>query len=106
MRAQSCLTVTPWTVACQASLSMEFSMQEYWSGLPFPSPPDNPLPPSTYPKGPFLAPSSFPTFFSKNEWFPPLDSMSFFPFLLEHLAHFDYDLMFNAHSSPVNLSIP
>ena len=35
MRAQSCLTVTPWTVACQASLSMEFSMQEYWSGLPF-----------------------------------------------------------------------
>ena len=29
---------TPWTVACQASLSMEFSRQEYWSGLPFPSP--------------------------------------------------------------------
>ena len=32
------LFVTPWTVACQASLSMEFSRQEYWSGLPFPSP--------------------------------------------------------------------
>ena len=30
--------VTPWTVACQASLSMGFSRQEYWSGLPFPSP--------------------------------------------------------------------
>ena len=30
--------VTPWTVACQAPLSMEFSRQEYWSGLPFPSP--------------------------------------------------------------------
>ena len=29
---------TPWTVACQALLSMQFSRQEYWSGLPFPSP--------------------------------------------------------------------
>ena len=29
-------SVTPWTVACQAPLSMEFSRQEYWSGLPFP----------------------------------------------------------------------
>ena len=36
---KSCLTlVTPWTVACQASLSMGFFRQEYWSGLPFPSP--------------------------------------------------------------------
>ena len=26
---------TPWTVACQASLSMGFSRQEHWSGLPF-----------------------------------------------------------------------
>ena len=32
------LFVTPWTVAHQAPLSMEFSRQEYWSGLPFPSP--------------------------------------------------------------------
>ena len=30
--------VTPWTVACQVPLSMEFSKQEYRSGLPFPSP--------------------------------------------------------------------
>ena len=29
---------TPWTVAYQASPSMGFSRQEYWSGLPFPSP--------------------------------------------------------------------
>ena len=37
--AKSCLTLgTPWTVACQAPLSMEFSRQEYWSGLPFASP--------------------------------------------------------------------
>ena len=40
-----CLTlVTPWTVACQVPLSMEFSKQEYWSGLPFPSPGDLPDP--------------------------------------------------------------
>ena len=32
--------VTPWTIACQAPLSMGFSRQEYWSGLPFPSPDD------------------------------------------------------------------
>ena len=39
--SQSCLTLcdpTDWTVARQASLSIEFSRQEYWSGLPFPSP--------------------------------------------------------------------
>ena len=33
-----CLFVTPWAVACQAPLSMEFSRLEYRSGLPFPSP--------------------------------------------------------------------
>ena len=39
--AKSCLTlVTLWTVAHQASLSMEFFRQEYWRGLPFPSPGD------------------------------------------------------------------
>ena len=32
------LFATPWTVAHQAPLSMEFSRQEYWSGLPFPLP--------------------------------------------------------------------
>ena len=31
------LFATPWTVACQAPPSVEFSRQEYWSGLPFPS---------------------------------------------------------------------
>ena len=38
------LFMTPWTVAYQAPLSMEFSRQEYWSGLPFPSPGDLPDP--------------------------------------------------------------
>ena len=33
-----CLFVTPWTVARQAPLSMGLSRQEYWSGLPCPSP--------------------------------------------------------------------
>ena len=32
------LSATPWTVACQAPLSMGFSKQEYWSGLPCPPP--------------------------------------------------------------------
>ena len=38
------LFVTPWTVAYKASLSMGFSRQEYWSGLPLPSPGDLPDP--------------------------------------------------------------
>ena len=38
------LFVTPWTVAYQAPLSMGFSRQVYWSGLPFPSPGDLPNP--------------------------------------------------------------
>ena len=38
------LCVTPWTVAHQASLSMEFSRQEYWNGLPLPAPGDLPYP--------------------------------------------------------------
>ena len=38
------LFVTPWAVARQAPLSMGFSRQEYWSGLPFPPPGDLPDP--------------------------------------------------------------
>ena len=38
------LFATPWTVAHQAPPSMEFSRQEYWSGLPFPSPGNLPDP--------------------------------------------------------------
>ena len=45
MRAQSCPTFCdPCTVAHHASLSMEFSRQEYWSGLSFPTPRDLPRP--------------------------------------------------------------
>ena len=43
--AKLCPTLgIPWTVACQAPLSMGFFQQEYWSGLPFPSPGDLPDP--------------------------------------------------------------
>ena len=44
VKSLSCaqLFATPWTVAYQAPLSMGFFRQEYWSGLPFPSPADQP----------------------------------------------------------------
>ena len=50
-------SATPWTVACQAPLSMGFSRQEYWSGLLFPSPGDLPNPgiKPTSPAGEFFA---------------------------------------------------
>ena len=42
---KSCLTLeTPWTGAWQVPLTMGFPRQEYWSGLPFPSPGDLPYP--------------------------------------------------------------
>ena len=41
---QSCLFMTLWAVACQTSLSMEFSMQEYCNGLPCPPPGHLPAP--------------------------------------------------------------
>ena len=44
MLSHVCLFVTPWTVPCQVPLSMKFFRQEYWSGLPFPTPGDLPNP--------------------------------------------------------------
>ena len=51
------LFMTPWTIACQAPLSMGFSRQEYWSGLPCPPPGDLPTPgiEPTPPQSPALA---------------------------------------------------
>ena len=54
------LFVTLWTVACQAPLSVGFSRQEYWNGLPFPPPGDIPDP-GTKPKSPALAGGFFTT---------------------------------------------
>ena len=54
------LFVTRWTVAHQAPLSMEFSRQEYWSGLAFPSPGDLPVP-GMEPSSPTFQAYSSPT---------------------------------------------
>ena len=51
--------VTPWTVACQAPLSIGFPRQECWSGLPFPSPGDLPNP-GIEPRSPALQADSLP----------------------------------------------
>ena len=54
------LFATPWTIAYQAPLSMGFARQEYWSGLPFPSPGDLPDP-GIKPASPALACGFFTT---------------------------------------------
>ena len=54
------LFATPWTVAYQAPLSMGFSRQEYWSGLPFPSPGDLPDP-GVKPGSPALQADALPS---------------------------------------------
>ena len=54
------LFVTPWTVACQAPLSMGFFRQEYWSGLPFPSP-GHLADPGIEPRSPSLQADSLPS---------------------------------------------
>ena len=51
---------TPWAVACQAPLSMGFSRQEHWRGLPFPPPGDLPSP-EIEPRSPALQADSLPT---------------------------------------------
>ena len=59
--AKSCLAFAiPWTVACQAPLSMGFFRQKYWSGLPFSSPGDLPDP-GIKPASPTLAGGFFTT---------------------------------------------
>ena len=52
--------VTPWTVARQTPLSMEFPRQVYWNGLPFP-PPGDLLDPGFEPRSPALASRFFTT---------------------------------------------
>ena len=54
------LSVTPWTVARQAPLSMEISRKEYLSELPFPSPGDLPDP-GIEPRSPELLTDSLPS---------------------------------------------
>ena len=52
--------VTPRTIVCQSPLSMEFSRQEYWSGLPSPSPGNLPDP-GIKPRFPALQANSLPS---------------------------------------------
>ena len=54
------LFAIPWTVAHQASLSMGFSRQEYWSGLPFPFPGGLPDP-GIEPRSPTLQSDALPS---------------------------------------------
>ena len=60
------LFATPLTIAHQASLSMGFPRQEYWSGLPFP-PPEHLPKPGTKPTSPALAGG----FFTAATWEAP-----------------------------------
>ena len=60
-----CALVTPWTVARQTPLSMGFPRQEYWSGLPFPSPGDLP--------DPGFQPALTGRFFTMEPWGRPLN---------------------------------
>ena len=62
--SKSCPTLAnPWTVAHQPPLSMGFLRQEYWSGLPFPSPGDLPNPgiEPSFPESPELQSDALPS---------------------------------------------
>ena len=61
------LFVTPWTVAHKAPLYMDFSRQEYWSGLPCPSPKDLPDP-GIEPMFPTLQADSLPFELPRGTW--------------------------------------
>ena len=74
-QAPSCVQLfgTPWTVAHQAPLSEEFSRQDYWSGLPFPTLGDLPsegIEPASL-ASPALA-GEFFTIAPPNKWLPTL----------------------------------
>ena len=70
-------SATPWIVTCQAPLSMEFSTQEYWSGLPFPSPGDLPNPGIEH-QSPALQADSLPLRHQEAQ-FVPCDLVLLFP---------------------------
>ena len=71
------LFVTPWTLAQQAPLSMEFSRQEYWNGLPFPSPADLPNPGIELPSPADSLLSESPGELSFKDKIPHLKSLGF-----------------------------
>ena len=71
------LLATPWTIACQAPLSMGFSKQEHWRGLPFPSPGDHPNP-GMEAGSPGTAGRSFTIWAPREAPFPPGASLKAF----------------------------
>ena len=94
---------TPWNVACQTPQSIGFSRQEYWSGLPFPSPRDLPDP-GIEPGSPASQRDSLLTqlsgFFTSEPPGKPLDSL-YVPFSIaimfkysneETLCHLKYEV--------------
>ena len=65
------LFATPWTIARQASLSMEYSRQEYWSGLPCP-------PPSFWPRIEAVSPHWQADSFPLSNWGSPTVAFTYF----------------------------
>ena len=84
------LFATPWTVARQAPLSMGFSRQEFWSGLPFPSPGD-PYP-RIEPESPALQADSLPSKLPGKPESPPV-------LRLNNIPLYGYITFFLIHSS-------
>ena len=80
------LFATPWTVANQAPPSMGFSMQECWSGLPFPSPGDLPDP-GIEPRSPALQADALPWEPSGKPVYPSNPKLSCFPYLLQFSSY-------------------
>ena len=81
------LFVTPWMVTRQVPLSMEFSRQEYWSGLPFPSPGDLPTP-GIKPGSPSLQADALPSEPQKGNWRKPNFFKKVNQFPIKHLRLF------------------
>ena len=90
------LFVTPWTVAHQAPLSMGFSRQEYWNGLPFPTPGDLPDPgvKPTFPAAPALQLDSLPLSHQASWTFIKLFGLNCFISLGENISFFSYLFLF------------
>ena len=86
---KSCPTpAIPWTVACQAPLSMRFSRQEDWSGLLFSYPGDLPDP-GIEPQSPTLQADSFPTELQGKPNYSPTPKVS-----LLHLTFCNHKFVF------------
>ena len=92
------LFATPWTVAYQAPPSIGFSRQEYWSGLPFPSPGDLPDP-GIEPRSPTLQADALTTVAwrslnSEHKWYFLQSIAIYLFFYSKHLIHCFMMIMF------------